>query len=88
MLLIILPRYTATNFTLSFITPPDWQKVLPFVHQTQTTYLQVILRVLRYPGLQARVQGLASDSFLPRINTKSKKRGVKVACHFNAYIVS
>jgi hypothetical protein len=46
MLLIIFPRYTVTNFTLSFITPPEWQEILLLVPQTQTTYIQkIILRV-------------------------------------------
>lgn len=41
-----------------------------------------------YLGLQARVQGLDCNLFLPRINTKSTKSADKLACHFTACIAS
>jgi hypothetical protein len=77
MLLIILPRYTATNFTLSFITPPDWQKVLPFVHQTQTTYLQVILRVMRILDYRHVFKALPLTHFCPESTLSRRKEALK-----------
>ena len=41
-----------------------------------------------YLRLQARVQGLAYNLFLPIINTKSKESADKLACHFTACIAS
>jgi hypothetical protein len=89
IVLIILPRYKVTNFTLSFITPHDWQEVLPFVPQTQTTYMQkIILRVTRILGYRHVFKALPLTYFCPESTLSRRKEPTKVACYFTACIAS
>jgi len=87
MLLIILPRYTETNFII-YHTARLAGNITSGAPDSDDLHTEDNISSDKYLGLNARVQGLASDLFLPRINSKSKERADKVACHFTAYITS
>jgi len=78
VLLIIFPRYTVTNFTLSFITTPDLQEVLPLVPQTQTTYIQkIILRVTGILDYRHVFKALPVTYFCPESTLSRRKAPIK-----------
>jgi len=87
MLLVILPRYTVTNFII-YHTARLAGNITVGTPDSDDLHTEDRIKSDGYLGLRARVQGLASDLFLPWIKSKSKKSADKVAYHFTACIAS